>query len=109
MSVPDPVIWLVIVVLGLGTFALRFCFLGLLADRPLPAGARRLLRYTAVGVFPGLVAPAVLSPAATGGAFDPARAIAALVALALGIVTRQVLPAILGGGGALYLMLWLLG
>ena len=109
MNVPDAQIWLVIVALGAATFALRFSFLGLMGDRPLPRWAQRLLRYTAVAVFPGLVAPAVIAPAATGGAFDPARASAAAVALALGVVTRQVLPAILGGAGTLYLMLWLLG
>lgn len=109
MTISDSTIWLITIVLGLGTFALRFSFLGLLADRPLPPWAQRLLRYTAVAVFPGLVAPAVLAPAATGGEFDPARAAAAVVALALGVLTRQALPAILGGAGTLYLMLWVAG
>lgn len=109
MSYSDAEIWLMIAVLALGTFAIRFSFLGLLGARHLPAWVLRLLRFTPVAVIPGIVAPLVLSPAATGGAFDPARGIAALVTLALGIAFRSVLAAIGGGAATLYLMLWALG
>ncbi|MEM6477504.1 MAG: AzlD domain-containing protein, partial [Pseudomonadota bacterium] len=72
-------IWAIIVGLGLGSFLLRFSFLGLIGDRNLPPWVLRHLRYTAVAVLPGLVAPAVIWPAATGGDPDPARLSAALV------------------------------
>lgn len=104
----DAQIWLVIVVVGLGTYLLRYSFLGALGRRPLPEWALRHLRYTAVAVLPGLVAPLVVWPAATGGTFDPARGMAALVTLGVGLATRNVLAAILGGGVTLYLMLWLM-
>lgn len=104
----DPVtLWLVILALGAGSFGLRFVFLGLVGDRPLPPWLLRHLRYTAVAVLPGLVAPMVVWPAATGGAFDAARFVAALATLGLGIVTRNVLVAILGGAATLYLGLYL--
>ncbi|MBP7242222.1 AzlD domain-containing protein [Amaricoccus sp.] len=102
-------IWIVILGLGLTTFLLRFSFLGLIGDRELPAWALRLLRYVPVAVMPGLVAPLVVWPAATGGEADPARLVAAAVALGVGAWTRSVLGAILGGMGALYLMLWTIG
>ncbi|MBP7001570.1 AzlD domain-containing protein [Amaricoccus sp.] len=102
-------IWTVILGLGATTFLLRFSFLGLIGDRELPPWALRLLRYVPVAVMPGLVAPLVAWPAATGGEPDPARLIAAAVALALGAWTRSVLGAILGGMAALYLALWTVG
>ena len=74
-----PKIWLIIVALGIGTFVLRYSFLGWIGNRPLPEWALRHLRYTAVAVLPGLVAPLVLWPAATGGHPDPARLLAAIV------------------------------
>ncbi|MBZ4690123.1 AzlD domain-containing protein [Cereibacter changlensis JA139] len=96
-------IWTVIIVLGLGTFLLRFSFLGMIGSRAMPGWALRLLRYTPVAVMPGLVAPLVLWPAATGGETDPARLAAALVTLAAGVLTRNVLAAIFLGAAALYL------
>lgn len=102
-------IWLIIVVLGIGTFFLRYSFLGLIGNRALPEWALRYLRYTPVAVLPGLVAPLVLWPSATQGEIDPARLIAAGATVLVGIVTRNTLAAILGGLGALYLGLWLFG
>ena len=46
-------IWTVILVLGIGTFLIRFSFIGLVGDRALPAWAMRLLRYVPVAVMPG--------------------------------------------------------
>lgn len=102
-------VWTVILVLGLGTFALRYSFLGAVGNRPLPEWAARLLRYTAVGVLPGLIAPMVLWPQATGGAPDPARLLAAGAALGVGVLTRNTLAAIFAGVATLFLMLWWIG
>ena len=99
-------IWTVILVLGLGTFLIRFSFIGLVGDRELPEWAMRLLRYVPVAVMPGLVAPLVVWPPATGGEPDAARLIASAAALAIGAGTRSVLGAIAGGMAALYLALW---
>jgi branched-subunit amino acid transport protein len=99
-------IWAVILVLGLGTYLIRFSFIGLVGDRRLPDWAMRLLRYVPVAVMPGLVAPLVVWPQATGGVPDPARMLAAAAALAIGAVFRSVLGAIAGGMAVLYLALW---
>ena len=98
----DPMIdrgqfWIVVVVLGLATYAIRFSFLGLLGNRALPGWLQRSLRYTAVAVLPALVAPAVLWPPATGGQPDAARLLAAAVTLVVGLATRQMIIAALAG------------
>lgn len=100
-------IWGVILALGVGTYLIRWSFLGALGRRSLPDWALRLLRYTAVSVLPALVAPLVIWPEATGGTLDLARLTAAGVTVAVGIATRHTLSAILAGAGALALMLWL--
>jgi branched-subunit amino acid transport protein len=106
-GIDQATLWIVILALGAGSFGLRFVFLGLVGDRPLPPWLLRHLRYTAVAVLPGLVAPMVVWPAATGGTTDPARLVAALATLGLGVATRNVLVAILGGAAVLYLGLYL--
>ncbi|MEW9919715.1 AzlD domain-containing protein [Marimonas sp. MJW-29] len=102
-------LWSVIIGLGLGSFLLRFAFTGFVGDRPMPAWLLRHLRYTAVAVLPALVAPQVLWPAATDGVPDPARMAAAAVTLAVGLISKNVLAAMLAGGATLYGMLLLLG
>lgn len=102
-------LWLVIIGLGVGSFALRFAFIGIVGDRPLPSWLLRHLRYTAVAVLPGLVAPLVMWPDATQGNPDPARLTAALVTVLVGALTRNVLLSIALGAGTLYAMLYLVG
>lgn len=99
-------IWFVIAALTVGTFLIRFSFLGFIGNRTLPPWVLRHLRYTPVAVLPALVTPLVLFPRATEGETDPARLLAAGVALAVGMITKNVLLAILAGGIALYSGLW---
>ena len=95
-------VWTIIVLLGIGTFLIRFSFLGLIGNRPLPPLVLRMLRYTPVAVLPGLVAPLVLWPAATEGAVDLPRLAAATATLGAGLATRNVVWAIVAGAGTLY-------
>ncbi|MDO5604616.1 MAG: AzlD domain-containing protein [Paracoccus sp. (in: a-proteobacteria)] len=97
MSYSDSDIWLIICTVGLGTFLLRYSFLGALGRRSMPDWVLRLLRYTTVAVLPALTAPVVLWPAATGGQTDPARLIAAMATLLAGCLTRNVLAAVTTG------------
>lgn len=105
----DSTVWLIIIAMGIGTFALRFSFLGLIGSRPMPAWVLRHLRYTGVAILPGIVAPLVIWPDATGGGFDLPRASAAAAALLVGALTKNVIAAICAGAGVLYGLLWLLG
>jgi branched-subunit amino acid transport protein len=109
MTQSDATIWMVILGLGIGTFLVRFSFLGLIGDRPLPEWVLRLLRYTPVAVMPGLVAPLILWPPATGGALDLSRLLAATVTLLVGMFTRNVVYSVLAGMVTLYALLALLG
>jgi branched-subunit amino acid transport protein len=105
---PDPTtVWIVIAALAVGCYVIRFSFIGLIGNRPLPPWVLRHLRYTAVAVIPALVTPLVLHPAATAGAPDPARLLAAGATILAGVLTRHVFAAILSGGVVLYLGLWM--
>ncbi len=102
-------LWVVMAGLGVGTYLIRFSFLGLLGNRVLPRWLVRALRYTAVAVLPALVAPAVLWPAAAGGQTDPARLAAAVATLVVGFWWRSMMAAIVAGGLVLYLLPLVLG
>jgi len=102
-------IWFIIAALGIGTFLIRFSFLGLIGDRKLPPWVLRHLRYTPVAVLPALIAPLVLWPEATDGQPDLPRIAAAAVTLALGMISKNVILSIAGGAGTLYLGLYLAG
>jgi branched-subunit amino acid transport protein len=105
-AVSDATLWGVIAVLGVGTFAIRFSFLAFAGDRPLPEWALRLLRYVPVAVLPALVAPMVVWPPATGGEPDVPRLAAAVTALAVGALVRNVLAGIGAGLAVLYVLLF---
>ncbi len=98
-------VWIVIAGLALGSFGLRFVFIGLIGDRALPDWLQRHLRYTAVAVLPGLVAPMVMWPSATEGSLDPARLIAAIATIAVSYFTKNVLFAMATGAGTLFIAL----
>ena len=109
MNYTDTQIWIIIVIMAIGTYLIRFSFLGAFGKIELPEWAKRLLRYTPVAVLPGLVAPLVLWPDATGGNPDIARITAACVTVALGVYFKNFLLAMFGGGVTLFLMLYLVG
>ncbi|MDV7141122.1 AzlD domain-containing protein [Tropicimonas sp. TH_r6] len=104
--ISDATFWALTIALGIGTFLIRFSFLGFLGRRTLPDWAMLHLKYVGVAVFPALITPLAVWPAATGGATDPLRIIAALVALAAGL-RFGVIWAIIAGMGALYLLQFL--
>ncbi len=109
MTQIDPTtMWTVIIGLAIGSFALRFVFIGFVGDRPMPPWLLRHLRYTAVAILPALIAPLVVWPAATEGQPDTARMAAAAVALSVGVFTKNVLAAIFSGAATLYGLLYLL-
>lgn len=101
-------IWLIIVLVGAGTFFMRYSFLGAIGNRPMPDWLLRMLRYTPVAVLPALAAPLVMWPAATGGQTDPARLAAAVATVVIGVISRSALAAILAGAATLSLGLYLL-
>ncbi|MDK3017230.1 AzlD domain-containing protein [Pseudodonghicola flavimaris] len=107
---PDPTtLWILIIGLAIGTFLLRFVFVGFVGDRPMPEWLLRHLRYTAVAILPALVAPLVVWPAATGGQLDLPRTAAAAATIVAGWISKNVLIGIGAGAVTLYTLLYLLG
>ncbi len=109
MNYSTPEIWTIIALVALGTYLIRFSFIGMVGDRELPEWVLRHLRYTPVAVLPGLVAPLVLWPDATGGNYDAPRMVAAAVTICLAMLFKNMLLAIFGGASTLFLMMSLLG
>lgn len=102
-------IWVIILGLGIGTFVIRFSFLGLIGGRDLPDWVLRHLRYVAVAVMPALVTPLVVWPAANGGDPEPSRLLAALAVFIIGIRFNNVIGAIVAGMLTLYGVQYIIG
>ncbi|MBT8217032.1 MAG: AzlD domain-containing protein [Acidimicrobiia bacterium] len=51
--------WVVVAVIGAGTYLLRLSFIGVLGTRAMPIWAQRPLKYVAPAVLAALVLPAV--------------------------------------------------
>ena len=100
-------LWTVIIGLGVGSFLLRFTFLGFVGDRPLPAWLLRHLRYTAVAILPALVAPLVVY-SGENGSTEFTRVLAALATLGVGMWTRNVFAAIGAGAVTLFVLVYLI-
>ena len=105
--IDDTTFWALTIALGLGTFAIRFSFLGLLGGRELPEWALLHLRYVGVAVFPALFTHLVLWPDATGGDMDQVRIIAAIAAFLVGL-RGSVIGAIIAGMGTFYALAFML-
>ena len=97
--------WLLIVVIGLGTFAMRLSFILLLGERPLPAAWERVLRYVPPAVLSALIVPALVQPA---GHIDlgpgNARLWAGLLAALVAWRSKNILLTIAVGLFALFLL-----
>lgn len=106
--ISDSAFWLLTVLLGIGTFLIRFSFLGFLGGRQLPDWVLLHLKYVGVAVFPALFTPLVIWPEATGGVTDPIRLIAAGAAFLVGLRV-SVVWSIVAGMGTLYLLQYLVG
>lgn len=107
----DPVVlWSAILLMGLGTFALRWSFIGWVNRFEEPAWLRRLLKFVPVSVMAGLVVAGLLS----SGAFDGGkplnpRLLAALVAAVVAIWAKSLLLTISLGMVSLWIFQYFLG
>ena len=106
----DPLkIWIIIFFLGVGTYLIRFSFLGLVGDRKLPKWFTQHLNYVGVAVMPGLIIPFLVWPDATGGTLDAPRLIAAFAAFGIGIWQQSALWSVIAGIATLYTLMYILG
>ena len=101
-------LWTVILALGALSYGLRFGFLGLVGNRPLPDWLIRHLRYTAVAILPALVAPIVVF-GGPDGPYDPVRMGAGAITLVVGYLTRNLFAGFGAGAAALLALSWIFG
>ena len=97
MNYTQSEIWLIIGIMAVGTFAIRFSFLGLIGAGAIHPLIERMLRFTPVAVLPGMVAPLVLWPARAGGEPTLWHFMAAAAALGVAYKTRKVVWGMLAG------------
>jgi len=101
--------WLLIVVLGAGTWAMRSVPIMLHGHVPHPPWLERLLRYVPVAALTALVVPGSLYLKANGAYHAvPARTIAAVVALVIALRTKNTVATLVGGMAVLWVAQWAL-
>jgi len=103
------IMWLAVVVIGIGTYLTRLSFIGVFGDREIPAWMEQPLRYVAPAVLAAIVLPAVVRPEGAFELFPAAnpRAFAAVIAAAVAYKWRNVSLVIVVGMGSLWLLDWL--
>lgn len=108
MTYSNSEIWTIIGVMAVATYFVRFSFLGLVGNRKMPDWALRHLRYTPVAVIPGLIAPLVVWPEATGGETDPVRLLAAIATVIVARWRSNLLWGAFAGALTFGLLSWLM-
>ena len=83
--------------MAIGTFAIRYSFLGLIGSRRIPTLIEKMLRFTPVAVLPGMVAPLVLWPTNATNGMTILHLCAAFSALFVAYITRKVIWGMLAG------------
>ncbi|WP_347819414.1 AzlD domain-containing protein [uncultured Planktomarina sp.] len=86
----------------MGTFAIRFSFLGLIGSKRMAPVIERMLRFTPVAVLPGMVAPLVLWPTDAADGVTLLHLAAASAAVGTAYLTRKVIWGMLAGLGVFF-------
>ena len=102
-------IWLVMLLGGLLTFAIRFSFIYLFGKLHIPETMRRALHYVPPAVLSAIVFPELLLPNGTLDlSFTNYRLLAGLVAMLVAWWTKNILVTIIVGMIALFMLRYLL-
>ena len=97
MNYTQTEIWLIIGLMAIGTFAIRYSFLGIIGSRRIPVLIERMLRFTPVAVLPGMVAPLVLWPTDAINGVTMVHLSAAFAAPLAAYITHKVIWGMLAG------------
>ena len=100
----SPMIWLVMIISGLLTFAARFSMIGLFRDRELPKLFQQLLTYVAPSVLAAIIIPDVLLIDGAVMVLDNPKIPAFVLAMIAATLTRNVLLTISTGMIALWVI-----
>jgi branched-subunit amino acid transport protein len=102
-------IWFLMVTTGIFTFGTRFIMLSRVVGRKLPAWLAEALNFVPIAVLTAIIVPAVLiDPASQNfSILGNPRLLAALIAIAVALITRQVITTIGAGLATLWALKWL--
>lgn len=100
-------LWLIVIGMGLATFATRASFIFLPLHTHIPARLRHALKYVAAAILPALIVPDVLYHGSTP--FDVTRLAAALFAALVAWRTHNMLATIAAGIAVLVALNYLTG
>lgn len=99
--------WLTIIVCGMVTLAIRASFIILPPDTKVPTWLTGSLKYVAAAVLPALIVPDVLfRDLAAGDSLNMYRIIAAIIAVAFALKTKNIFGTMLVGMAVLWLLKW---
>lgn len=101
--------WLIVVLVGLGTYLTRLSFIGILGDREIPKYLERPLRLVAPAAIAAIAIPEVVAPA--GDIFvslDNLRLLAGIIAIVVAWKTRSIGWTIAVGMVSLWILDWIL-
>ena len=93
-------LWVMVLLMGAGTYAIRLSLLVFVDHRALPPAARDALRFVTPAVLAAIILPAVAYRGGDGAfevGFGNERVVAALVAAAVAWPTRSAWPTIAAG------------
>ena len=102
-------IWLVMLIAGLITFAIRFSLIYLFGRFKIPETMRQALRYVPPAVLSAIVFPELFfHEGMLNLSLDNARLLAGLIAILVAWISRNTLITIVAGMLALFVLQWLL-
>ena len=102
-------IWFLIVATGILNFLARFVMLSRVAGKKLPEWIVEALNFVPIAVLTAIIVPAVLiDPTSQSlSIIGNPRLLAALIAIAVALITRQVITTIGAGLATLWILKWL--
>lgn len=101
--------WLIVIIVGVGTYLTRLSFIGILGNREIPTYIERPLRLVAPAVIAAIAIPELVAP--DGQVYvsvDNLRLLAGLVAIVAAWKTRSIGWTIGIGMASLWILDWLL-
>ena len=107
MRLDAPTLWLTMLVIGVGTFLIRFSFIWYFGRGQLRPEIQRILRFVPAAVLSALIVPSFFISQQAGIALGNPRLWAGLVAAAVAWRARNVLLTISAGMATLWLFSYL--
>jgi branched-subunit amino acid transport protein len=97
--------WLVMIVGGAATFAIRLSFIAAEGKMALPGWFHAMLPFVPIATLTAIIVPELVMPGGTVQlSFSNARLVAGCLAIAVAAVTRNILVTIAAGFAALWLV-----